>query len=330
MQPSQAPNTLKLPRAVLRRSAAIDARYAPKPADEPEPNPADPNAPAATAPAVPVAPAADPQPPAPAGDPRDSDPDYWRQRFQVTEGILRRERTDRRTENEGLHQQMTELQGQVRALQAQSSPTQKIDIAKYFTPEQIELYGAEQCETMAATAERAASTKAEELISAAVQPLKDAQARTATNDAEAKKQAFISKVTELVPDWQIIDVDPGFLAWLAEEDENTGTQRQELLNIHIRNKNAAACGRMFMNWKATQARTPAPPPAPRVPPVAPSGSGAAPGDTQAAAPAAPDPGAAMGHPSKEEKKAYFTRSALGKVKDAERTAFEARLALPRS
>ncbi len=326
MQPSQAP-TLKLPRAVLRRSAAIEARYAPKPLDEPEtPNPADPNAPVATAPAVPVAPTADPQPPAPAGDPRDSDPDYWRQRFQVTEGILRRERTDRRTENEGLHQQMTELQGQVRALQAQSSPTQKIDVTKYFTPEQIELYGAEQCETMAATAERAASTKAEELINAAVQPLKDAQARTATNDAAAKQQAFTDKLTELVPDWQAIDIDPGWLAWLAEDDEN-GAQRQELLNIHIRNQNAVACGRMFTNWKATQARAPAPPPA-RMPPVAPSGSGAAPGDTHAAAPVAPS--GAAGHPSKEEKKAYFTRSALGKVKEAERAEFEARLALPRS
>lgn len=327
MQPTQAPNTLKLPRAVLRRSAAIEARYAPKTTDEPETPPAgDEAAPAATtAPATPPATPVDTQTPAPAGDPRDSDPNYWKQRFQVTEGILRRERADRQTQTEGLHQQVTELQGQIRVLQAQSSPTQKIDVSKYFTPEQIALYGEEQCETMAATAERAATVKAEELINAAVQPLKDAQARTATNNAAAEQQAFTDKLSELVPDWQAWDVDQGWRDWLAEDDEN-GVQRQSLLDIHIRNRNAVACGRMFMAWNATRTRAPAPPPQ-RTPPVAPSGSGAAPGDTQAAAPAAPE--GAQGRPSSAEIKDFYKRASLGKVKDAERTAFEARLALPR-
>lgn len=329
MQPNKASNETKLPRAILRRSAAIEARYAPKlPAEPDNPNPADPTAPAATAPAEPPAPPAEPAiPPAPAGDPRHSDPAYWQQRFQVTQGILESERRERRTAVDELHQQITELQEQLRVLQAQAKPVAKADIAKFFTPEQIALYGEEQCETMAQTAMRAATDTAQTLIDAAVQPLRDQQQRDAANTTAGRKQAFTDKLTELVPDWQTIDKEPGFIAWLSEDDENE-VQRQSVLNIHVGNLNALGCAKMMRVWKATQAAAPAAAPAAsRVPPMAPSGSGAS-NDVLAAPTAAPS--AAGGHPTAAEKKAFYTRSALGKVKDTERVAFEARLALPRA
>lgn len=318
MQPSQASNDTRLPRAVVRRSAAIAARYAPQPGEQ-IPNPADANAPA-NAPAAATAPTADPQPSAPAADPRDTDPAYWKQRFSVTEGLLRTERANLATRTETLHQQIVELKGQLLTLKAQASPTEKIDIAKFFTPEQIVQYGEEQCEAMASTAMKAAKTTAQELIDAAVQPLRDKQERTAATEVETKKQRFTDALAAAVPNWQTIDTDPRWLAWLSEDDENE-VQRQSILNVHIANGNATGAARMFKAWEKSVAPAPTP-----VPPVAPSGSGAAPGSDAPNAPAPLEGGMPQGYPSKGEIKDFYKRAALGKVKDDERVKFEARLA----
>jgi hypothetical protein len=318
MQPTQASNETKLPRAVLRRSQAIAERYAPK-AEPDAPNPAADAAPATPPAAPPPATPAEPQAAAPAVDPRDTDPSYWRQRFSVTEGILRRERADRATEAETLHQRIAKLEDEARSFQAQT-PT-KIDITQFYTPEQIEKYGEEQCEVMAATAMRAARMSAQESITAAVQPLKDHQTRTRDREAASAQQQFQDKLTELYPNWPVADKDPSWLAWLAEDDEN-GAQRQSILTIHITNGNASGAARMFKAWEKTKTPVAAPP----TPPVTPSGSGAAPGSDTPQAPAAPD-GKAFTPPTGAEVKDYYKRSALGKVKDLERVAFEARLAL---
>jgi hypothetical protein len=330
MQPNTAPNETKLPRAVLRRSAAIQARIDARnaPAEPENPNPAGDAAPAAGQ-ATPPAQPADPQPPAHAGDPRDSDPAYWKQRFSVTEGILRTERAARTAQTEGLHQRVAELEGQLRSLQATAKPTEKIDITQFYTPEQIAQYGEEQCEVMAETAMRAATSTAQKLIDAAVQPIKQERDRAAANDATNAKQAFTDKLTELYPNWAVADVDPSWLAWLAEEDENE-VVRQTLLNVYIEKGNATGAARMFRNWeKATAPRT-----APKLPapPVAPSGSGANPGPENPGAPA-PASASDATPPTEAEIKDFFKRAATirpgrpGYVTDSDRVKFDARLAL---
>lgn len=329
MQPNTASNDTKLPRAVLRRSAEIKARIDARRTPEPDqPNHAGDAAPAAT-PAAPPAPPVDAQPQAPAGDPRDSDPAYWKQRFSVTEGILRSERAARTAQTEGLHQRVAELEGQLRSLQATAKPTEKIDIAQFYTPEQIAQYGAEQCEVMAETAMRAATATAQKLIDAAVQPIKQERERAAVNDATNAKQAFTDKLTELYPKWPTADVDPRWLAWLAEEDENE-VVRQTILNVYIDKGNATGAAKMFRAWEKSVAPAVVPPPP--APPITPSGSGANPGPEN---PGAPSPASAADAtpPTSAEIKDFYKRAATirpgrpGYVTDSDRVKFEARLAL---
>lgn len=328
MQPSQASNETKLPRAVIKRSAAIAARYAPKPDEPDEQNPAEANAPAPTPAAAPPPPA-DTPPTAPAGDPRSADPAYWEQRFRVTQGILSRERVERQTEREGLHQQVAELNTQLRSAQV-AKPDAKIDVSQFFSPDEVEKYGQEQCEAMARVALKAAGTNVAEQIAAAVQPLQDKQTRTAADEATRTQQVFVDKLLELYPNYPTADKDPRWLAWLADDDEN-GAQRQAILDIHIANRDARGCARMFKTWEKTTAPAPASTPTP-APPVAPSGSGAAPGADAPDAPRNPE-AAAAGYPSKAEVKDFYKRSSTvrkgqpGYVTDDERIKFEARLAL---
>lgn len=316
MPASQAQNETQLPRAVLRRSAAIAARYAPpEPEAQPAPGVAPVPAPPAPAPASEGGTtAASPSPPE--SDPRESDPNYWKQRFKVTEGILARERTDAQTRFGTLNQRITELQEKLASRAPAATPPAEIDLSKFYTPEQIETYGEEQCRVMAQTAMDAARTTAQGLIEEAVKPLREAREREREDAVAQAKRKFTDRLVELKPDYATIDQDPRWQAWLAEYDENE-VQRQTLLDIHVGNGNADAVAKMFKAWEKQVARP--------MPPVTPNGTGAV--HTTEAPPASPAAAEALTPPTAAEKKSFFTRSALGKVKDDERVAFEARLRL---
>lgn len=312
MQASPATNETRLPRAVLERSRLIEERIRAR--GEPETDPA-PDAP----PAVPSAEAAnpgeiEPPPPAPPADPRETDPAYWKQRFKVTEGVLRREREERTAGERTLTQRITELQAQIRELQASAPPTE-IDLGQYLTKEQLETLGEDEAKAVASVAHRAAQMAVQKVVDAQIKPLHEQQAADADSELRAARQRFVDKLIELVPDFEEVDASDGWKAWLAEDDPATGVQRQQLLNVHVEKQNAAMVARMFDAYSATLARPP-------VPPVAPNGSGAIPqGDLPPANPSA------LMRPTAQEVRDFYKRAALGKVKDQERKEFEARMKL---
>jgi hypothetical protein len=307
MTASTALRETRVPRQVTERLNASVKRYT-------DPEPATPNPAADAAPAdPPAAPAATPAHPQadPPADPRHADPNYWRQRFDVTSGILAREREQRLEQVAALNVRLTELHTEVQTLK-QAAPEPEIDLTTLFTKEQIEAYGEEQCRVMAQTANRAAKAEAQKLIDAAVQPLKQLRESEATTNAETRKQAFQDKLTELFPEWPDTDKDARWHEWLAQEDEH-GATRQSILTAHVQAFNAVGAAKMFRSFAKTIAVPP--------PPVVPSGSGAGAGE------GAPAAQSGLTAPTGAEVKDYYKRSALGKVKDSERVEFEARMKL---
>jgi len=225
MQASQAKDSnVTLPRAILRRSAAIEARIAAQKAESETPPDVVKTQPAidtATLPETTPTPVETP-PPAPidpAADPRETDPLYWKQRFKVTEGVLRSERTQRQTEATETNRRLTELQEQVHTLQAATPKADdEIDVTQFFTADQIEQFGEDQCKAMARAATKSAKAEVQTAIDAAIKPLKEQNTRTEAQTAAEKQHAFTDKLAELVPNYAEIDVDPAWLAWLAQDE----------------------------------------------------------------------------------------------------------------
>ena len=90
--------------------------------------------------------------------------------------------------------------------------------------------------------------------------------------------------------------------------------RQEILNAHAGAQNAAKVASMFKRYlKESKPKAPEPP-------IAPHGTATNAGGSSNDAPAQ-----AQGAPNRAEIKDYYRRAALGKVSDAERVQFEARL-----
>ena len=175
-------------------------------------------------------PAATPATPAePAADPRHSDPAYWKARFEVTSGMLAAERKAKKDVEDRLTRQITELQTQTRTLQA-AVPAAPIDLAaEFYTPEEIEKWGAEQCES---DDSRSIARREEDHLTNGL-PLRFSRSVTSGNAddqtaAENSKREFMDKIHEQVPDFD--DADPRWVAWLQEIDPNTDAPRQAVLH----------------------------------------------------------------------------------------------------
>lgn len=209
-------------------------------------------------------------------------------------------------------QQIAELRDKVRSLEVNREP-EKIDVSTYFSPEQIERFGQEQCEAMARTALKAAGQEAQRMIDAEIKPIRDRTKAQADEVEQAKEDAFFEAMAETKPSWQEIDSMPEWLEWLNGNDETTGLRRQDILNRHRSARNVPGVVKVFENFEKTLKRP--------TPPVAPSSSAGSAGADAANAGAA----SALGYPTREEIRDYFKRLALRKVKDAERVQFEARL-----
>ncbi len=291
-----------LPGQIQRQQERIRARLTlPQ-----EPDPSTPTPPSGEAPVEPPAPQVQ-KPTHPTADPRKSDPAYWEQRFKVTQGILNQTREEHAEEVDALRARVAELQ---RQLSEKTSTTAEIDLGHYFTPEQVEQLGEDQCKAMAATAAKAARTQAQALIDAEIAPLKTAREDDAKRAKSAKLNAFKERLAELVPDYAEIDKDPGWLEHLAEVDPENGLLRQDILDMHIGRLSARGVAQMFEAFKATKAVP--------TPPTPPSGD-ARPGGPP------PPPAPSKGYPSKEEIKQHYRLRALRQVSDVEHAAFEARL-----
>ena len=327
MQASQPSNETRLPRAVLKKGAAVAARFAAR--DEPETPPAATPAPPAAPPSAVVVDTPDPNAPTPgaaAADPRENDPLYWKQRFQATAGRLRVREDEHKEAIKALRLENDQLRGQISTLQTSSQPQagSTIDLNQFFTAKQIEDLGEDDARAIAQAALTAAMQTAKQAIETEVAPLRKQREDDAKEAAKERRRKFDEAIEARVPNWREIDVSQDWLDWLDERDPVTKAIRGEVLDALCRSLDAEPVAAMFEDYLRSKTRA--------QPPVAPAGNGAAPsGDIPPAVPEA----AGTGYPSKAEIKDFYTRSAIKKpgqvgfVTEAERAKFEARLKQPR-
>lgn len=319
MQASQAPNEQRLPRQVLRRSAAIQAHFDARNAETKQ-VPVVTDAPPATPNAAATTTEAEPRPsetPSASLDPRHADPLYWKQRFQVVEGRLRTREEEHRAAVDGLTLRISELTEQIQVLQA-NAPAAPTDLGEFLTPEQVDMLGEAEAKTIVETVLKAARKEVKAVVDAELKPLKDAATQQRTNSQESLKANFLGKLTELVPDYEAIDTTDGWRQWLAEEDASTGVIRQEILDRHISKASAVGVARMFETYLGTLTKPP-------VPPVAPNGSGAGPSGDPRGAPAASTKPTAVEIRDFYKRKSTVRKGQPGFVTEQEALAFEKRL-----
>ena len=190
---------------------ALDAQPQPDPfGDAPQPE------------AAPVAP--------PAPQPKD---DVWESRYKSLQGLFNKEVPE-------LQQKVKTLQGNLdeaitrlnRASEQQESQPAKPRTAD---PKDVEDFGQDLVDMVSRVSAQAIGqlskvfegkvTQFESQIASLEQSLRGATQQVAIT----AEQSFFDKVTKLVPNWEEVNVNPAFLAWLNEADPVYGVTRQAAL-----------------------------------------------------------------------------------------------------
>lgn len=244
---------MDLPKAIqaqLDEAAEIEKQLNQPETPPPEPTDTEPVVDPAPEPAPETAPQTEP-----ASDPKtDATEETWERRFKTLAGKYE-------AETPRLHQQIRDLQLQLEAqakalieLQSRPAPTPE-PVKPLVTTDDEESFGADLVNLMRRVASEATNTVADrmarlEAAASQINTLQQKVTEVSTSQAQTAEERFYAKITEAVPDWQEVDKDERWLAWLAEYDPIVGGPRQNALNAAGESLDANRVAALFNQWKA--------------------------------------------------------------------------------
>lgn len=223
---------MDLPRAVLEaerkaEEALTRLKSPPQPtANEPAPPPQDPPP---------------PPPPAPAPTPGD---EPWEARYRSLHGKYNAEIPRLNAALKDRDAELSALREEVEALKAAK------DKQSLVKPEEIQEFGEPLVDLIRRAAREEVGAKDQEIAE-----LKSQLKSIKSTSEQSVESTFYEKLAATIPDWMTINDDPEFHSWLAEHDELTGYQRQELLSQAEKRKDASRVARFFDAFKKTKSKT---------------------------------------------------------------------------
>ena len=238
---------MSLPRAVQQQVEDADALVA-------QLNGTQPVNPDTGEPIVSPQPAPEPQPqdvsPEPEPKPAVSE-ETWEQKYHTLKGKFD-------AEVPRLYAQVREMNGQIsqltadlataKAVQAQPVPASTPSL---ITEQDKEAFGPDLIDLIerATEAKLAGSRQTEATLLAEIAELKGKLGNVTERQVVSDKDRYESALTTSVPDWQALNVDQGFLNWLAEVDPVYGMPRQYALNNAYEALDAARTAAIFNQYK---------------------------------------------------------------------------------
>jgi hypothetical protein len=213
------------------------------------------------------------QPPAPEPTPPSDNDESWRVKYLTLQGIHRADNARLSGEIETLKGQVSDLTQQLAEAKKAPAPAKEPEPAQtLLTQSDIDAFGPDMIDVIQRAAKQIAAQEIGPIKSelatvkaenASLKGTVETVAETQTNQGQA---AYYVELAKLVPEYEAVNKEPAFLAWLAEADPMSGLQRQTLLNVAFRDLDPQRTATIFNAFKATQAPAPTPPapaPAPR-------------------------------------------------------------------
>jgi hypothetical protein len=179
------------------------------------------------------------QPPAPEPQPVATPPvgseEPWEHKFRSLQGLFNKE--------------VPSLQGQVKALNARleqalgamekaktAPPEPQAPVTPPVDPRDVENFGADLVDMVNRIADRRFGSVSEQVeakfneLKAALGQVETRLEGTSQSVAVSAEDNFFSKLAAQVPEWEKINANPAFLAWLSESDPVYGVPRQRVMD----------------------------------------------------------------------------------------------------
>lgn len=204
----------------------------------------------------------EPQPQAAAPAPTAPRPDPWEHKYKTLQGRYN-------SDVPKLQAQVSELKTQLETAIAKLEEVAKPAVQEkkpVADPQDVEAFGQDLVDMVQRVAERMFGGAAAEFQRQAAAfeqrlvKLEGALKGTTETVAMTAEQAFFDRLTKLVPNWEEINANPAFLAWLAEVDPVYGQPRQAALDVAQQFLNSEHAANVFKAFMATQPQAPKPNP----------------------------------------------------------------------
>lgn len=158
-------------------------------------------------------------PPAPA--PVADDAETWRKRYETLQGMFN-------AEVPRLRSRIEELESVSAKPQAQ--PTPAFVEAPVPDSEDVDAYGEELVNMIRRQATAVTQAYVSQIVDAKIAEFAQKLSGVEQKAGAVYERTFLSDLAVQVPDWEALNTDPDFLAWLAEVDPMTGFARKVYLD----------------------------------------------------------------------------------------------------
>lgn len=186
---------------------------------------------------------------APADAPPEIDPndETWAHKYRVLQGRFN-------AEVPRLHQQVKELNGQLSQLQQRLEQAPPVPATPESSPvdELRAKYGEAYGDDLAKDTEALARAIAEKELEKAARRVEQLERQVQETQATSAQAQFFSTLSSRVPNWQDINMDQGWLAWLGEFDPLVGATRQDVLDYAQSQADADRAAGIFESFLLTR------------------------------------------------------------------------------
>lgn len=188
------------------------------------------------------------------------DDETWQKRYSTLQGMFN-------AEVPRLHSQVKELQQQLQSVvsqQSQQKAAPQEQQAKLVTEKDVEAYGGELIDLMRRQASEVFQAERSQFqadlakLQAENAELRQQLGGVAEKQGVTDRRAYFAELAKAVPDYETINVDPAFIAWLSETDPISGLLRQTFLNAAFEQFDPTRTAALFNGWKQTAGKAPQP------------------------------------------------------------------------
>jgi hypothetical protein len=186
-------------------------------------------------------------------------PDQWEHKYKTLQGRYNSDVPQLQNKVKDLETQLQTAIAKMNEVAKQEKPAEKKPVAD---PQDVEAFGADLVDMVQRVAERMFGGVAREFqeqvarFDQRLAQLEQGLQGTTQTVAMTAEQAFFDRLTKLVPNWEEVNTNEAFLAWLGDVDPVYGQPRQAALNAAQQSLNAERVANVFKAFMATMPQTP--------------------------------------------------------------------------
>ena len=202
------------------------------------------------------APEPQPQPISQEPEPKPAVPEEtWEQRYHSLKGKFDAEVPRLYAQTRELNDQIKQLIAENAIAKAQTSQPSPAPAKTLITEQDKEAFGSDLIDLIERATEQklAGNRDLEAQLRAEIDELKGKLGNVTERQVVSDKDRYESALTNAVPDWEVLNVDQGFLNWLAEVDPVYGMPRQYALTNAYEALDATRTASIFNQYKKSLA-----------------------------------------------------------------------------